>query len=69
MRQNLRIEEAYLKFISTHATGPRHGDRVHIPPDITRELAMRSWVVMNRFLEFKKRGGAPLPASEFPMLS
>ncbi|HLN27507.1 MAG TPA: hypothetical protein VK395_07160 [Gemmataceae bacterium] len=69
MQQNLRIEEAYLKFISTHATGPRHGDRSHIPPDITRELAMRSWVVMNRFLEFKKRGGAPLPASEFPMLS
>jgi hypothetical protein len=28
----------------------------------------RSWIVMNRFLEFKKRGDEALPLSDFPLL-
>lgn len=32
------------------------------------ETINRSWIVMNRFLEYKKRGDKPLPLDNFPLL-
>ncbi len=69
LRNNLRIDKDYLMFITSHSTGPRHGDPQHIPGSTTTEVAKRSWIVMNRFLEFRKRGNVPLPISEFPLLA
>lgn len=69
LRQNLNVEQNYLSFITDQSKGPRHGDRTHIPADPLNETLKRSWIVMNRFLEFRKRGDQPLPLVEFPFLT
>lgn len=68
MRDNLRIDINYLNFITKESTGPRHGIRSGITPLSFQETIRRSWIVMNRFLEFKKRGGRQLPPADFPVL-
>jgi hypothetical protein len=66
----LRLERSYLTNVMAHSTGPRHGDPAHIPGAVTRDVAKRAWIVMDRYLEFRKRGGnSPLPISDFPVLS
>lgn len=67
-RKNLQCSEDYLQLVTDQSTGPRHGDRSFISGDITTEIQRRTWTIMNRFLEFKKRGNQPLPESEFPLL-
>jgi hypothetical protein len=52
--------------IATAAKGPRHGDVTTTTFSANRETIRRSWIVMNRFLEFKKRGNQRLSLSEFP---
>jgi hypothetical protein len=69
LRQSLNVDEAYLSLITDTSTAPRHGDRTFIPGTIVTEVADRSWIVMNRFLEFRKRGNQPLPLAEFPLLA
>ncbi len=69
MRQNLQIDRAYLDFITDLSKGPRHGDPQFIPGDPVTEAVSRVWVVMNRYLEYRKRGSAPLTATEFPLLT
>jgi hypothetical protein len=68
MRDALRVDEAYLKYITDSSKDVRHGKGVRIEGDVTTEVAQRAWSVMNRFLEYRKRGSAPLPAVEFPIL-
>jgi hypothetical protein len=69
MRQNLQIDRTYLKFITDLSTGPRHGDPQYIPGGPVTEAVKRAWVVMNRYLEYRKRGSVPLTAPEFPLLT
>lgn len=69
MRENLNLSQEYLEFITDQSKGPRHGYMKDIPFTAINETLKRAWVVMNRFLEFKKRGDARLPSSEFPILS
>jgi hypothetical protein len=69
LQDSLNITRSYREFITTTSTGPRHGDRTDIPRDTSQEVIERSWVIMNRFLEYRKRGNVPLPISEFPLLS
>lgn len=65
----LRVEQSYMEIIKKSSIGPRHGDPVHIPGAITADLSMRAWTIMNRYLEFRKRGAKrALPVSEFPVL-
>jgi hypothetical protein len=67
--RNLQLERSYIEPITDTSTGPRHGDPEHIPGQITTDVATRAWTIMNRYLEFKKRGGdGPLASSEFPIL-
>jgi hypothetical protein len=68
MQRVLRADQAYLKFISDHSEHPRHGARAPISGPITMEILERTWTVMNRFLEFRKRGSQPLSPSNFPLL-
>jgi hypothetical protein len=68
MRENLNIDQKYLEFITDESKGPRHGDVKRTTFQATRETLKRSWVVMNRFLEFKKRRSQRLPLAEFPLL-
>jgi hypothetical protein len=68
MRQNLNISLEYLSFITNVSTGPRHGVRVGTTQIDFQETIKRAWTVMNRFLEYKKRGDQPLPLTDFPLL-
>jgi len=65
----LNISRDYQQWISEQAKGPRHGDPAFVPGDVTVEITHRTWVVMNRFLEYRKRGNQPLTAPDFPLLS
>jgi len=64
----IQADEKYLAFISEHSKNPRHGEHTRIDGRTTIEIAKRTWVIMNRFLEFRKRGNQPLPLAEFPLL-
>ena len=68
MQTGLNLDAAYLKLITDQSVGPRHGDHQYVLGTMTREIATRSWTVMNRFLEYLKRGRAALPPDEFPLL-
>ncbi len=68
LQEAIRADAAYLKFISDNSTKPRHGDRTMSNDAITAEAIKRSWIIMNRFLIYRKRGSYPLPAVEFPIL-
>jgi hypothetical protein len=69
MHEALRLDPAYLKFITHHSKGPRHGDRIALSGDVTTELVTRSWTAMNRFLAYRRSGSIPLPLNEFPVLT
>lgn len=55
LRAALRVEESYLRFVTDQSAPPRHGDPAHIPGTITSEVAARAWIVLNRYLEYRKR--------------
>jgi hypothetical protein len=67
-RENLKISKDYLRLITDNSQSGRHGEGKFIPGPITTEIIRRSWIIMNRFLEFRKRNSQPLQESEFPML-
>jgi hypothetical protein len=67
-RETLNFDEAYTTFISEHSKKPRHGELVRIERDATTEILRRTWAIMNRLLEYRKRGNQPLPLAEFPVL-
>jgi hypothetical protein len=68
MRDNLNLSQAFLEFITENSKGPRHGDVTGTTVIDLNEIIRRSWIVMNRFLEFKKRGDQRLPLADFPLL-
>jgi hypothetical protein len=68
MRDTLHVSEEYLKFITDHSTGPRHGRPGHTPGSVTMEITRRAWILMNRYFEYRKRGSKPLSTSDFPLL-
>jgi hypothetical protein len=69
LRGTLHLGEEYLKLITDQSTSPRHGGSDRPDGSINTVLVMRCWTIMNRFLEFRKRGNKALPMSEFPLLS
>jgi hypothetical protein len=69
MRDSLNIDQGYLEFITNQSKGPGHGDRRSVTYPSFQETIKRSWIVMNRFLEFRKRGNQRLPLGEFPPLT
>ena len=68
-REMLRLERQYVDFVMQASEGPRHGDRTFVPGNLSMIVTVRTWRIMNRFLEFRKRGNQPLPESEFPWLA
>jgi hypothetical protein len=68
MNEILRIDRNYLDLITSQSIGPRHADPAHVTGAICREITIRSWTIMNRYFEYRKRGSQPLPESEFPVL-
>jgi len=68
MHKALNTSVSYVKLITDNSKKWRHGNRVFIGGEITTEVGIRSWIIMNRFLEYLKRGKIPLPIHEFPLL-
>jgi hypothetical protein len=69
LQQLLRISRPFMEFVSIQSTKPRHGDRITaVPEETVTEIARRTWQIVNRFIEFRKRGSQPLSESEFPEL-
>ena len=69
LRNTLNLSRDYLELITDTSAAPRHGDRTHIPGATVMEVSKRSWIIMDRFLHFRKRGNQPLPVADFPELS
>jgi len=69
MQTALNISQPYQQWVTDLSANPRHADRSHITGVDTTEALTRTWRVMNRFLEYKKRGNAPLTAPDFPVLN
>jgi len=68
IREALNVSEPYLKFITEASTRPRHGHLAEIlrPDPKHIEVRKRAWIVMHRFLEYRRRGSSgPLPLAEF----
>jgi hypothetical protein len=69
-KKNLRLETSYIEPITNLATGPRHGDHIHIPGREIKDIQQRAWIIMNRYFEFCKLGRKdPLPLDRFPVLT
>jgi hypothetical protein len=69
MHNKLRVTDKYLRFITDSSKLERHGKRHDLDSMTATEIAVRSWTVMNRYIEFKKRGGVqPLPEEKFSIL-
>ena len=69
MRNALQLDRSFLQPITDTSTAPRHGDRNFIPGTTVTEIVRRSWIIMDRFLEYQKRGNISLPATDFPLLA
>jgi len=69
LRDSLRIERSYLDYICNASKSHRHGHLEYVDGAIMTELRKRSWIVMDRFLEYKLRGSVALPLSDFPRLA
>jgi hypothetical protein len=65
LRQALNLSTSYLMGITEESKGPRHGSHFERQVLSDGEIQIRAWTVMNRFLEYRKRGAVPLPVSEF----
>ncbi|MXN64452.1 hypothetical protein GR183_06010 [Stappia sp. GBMRC 2046] len=70
MRDKLNIERKYLQYITDTSRQPRHGNRGATDGMIQMEVTQRAWRIMDRYLEFMKRGGEDaLPRDVFEALA
>jgi hypothetical protein len=68
MHRALNVARPYQEWISKQSTGSRHGDSTFVPGDICSESLRRTWAIMNRCIEYRKRGNKPLTPPDFPQL-
>ena len=66
MGEALHASKSYVEPISLLSHGPRHGELTQPPGSDQLEVRRKAWVLMYRFLEYRKRGS--LTNSDFPML-
>ena len=65
-REAMRVDRAYLQFLTDAATAPRHGNRVYVSGSDNKELATRAWTLLDRFVIHRLSGA--LDPEEFPFL-
>jgi len=66
----LRIEKDYINEISQDSAKPRHGERfLANGNDHAREMAARTWKIVNRLIFYLENGCSSLSEAEFPLLS
>ena len=69
MRSALNVDKAYLTLITESSTNARHGRAERRGGLLVNEIVLRSWTVMNRFMEYRKRGNVPLESKDFCQLN
>ena len=69
LQEALRVDKAYLKFITDHSRAPRHGHDFTHTRDINLTVIERCWTIIDRSIEYVRRNRQPLPAEEFPLLT
>lgn len=68
VRETLNVSETYLRSITSVSQAPRHGDRTSMEYSLLSEITNKSWTLMRRFFELKRRNLMRLPLEEFPLL-
>jgi hypothetical protein len=68
MQQALNISREFQEKISQESRGNRHGDSEAVPGPLVTKTVERTWAVMNRFIEYRRRGNVALKEPEFPLL-
>ena len=68
LQKALNADVSYMNYITQRSVEPRHGDRSIPPLDQTDEIQTRTWSIMNRYLEYRKRGRQALDLIYFPLL-
>jgi hypothetical protein len=68
LRENLQISKSYMQRIMRHSPSADKGEAARMSGAGPTDVVHGAWNVMNRLLEYLKRGGQPLPLSEFPLL-
>ena len=68
LREKLQISKTYMQKIMRPSQVARNGNDGQGSDGGATDIIHRAWIVMNRFFEYRKRGGQPLPLSEFPLL-
>jgi hypothetical protein len=68
MREALRLDEQYLRYVTDVSKGPRHGRPGYTTGNQTTEATRRCWTVVNRYFEYLKRGKQTLDSAPFPLL-
>jgi hypothetical protein len=66
LREQLRVEEAYVRSLSNVSKSSRHGDRVEVNASTNNETAHRAWALMGRFLRMRIEG--TLDPVRYPIL-
>jgi hypothetical protein len=69
MQTALRVDKAYLQFVTDHSVAPRHGQDFTHTAEVNQKVIERCWTIIDRAIIFVKRGRQPLPAEEFPLLT
>ena len=68
-REKLNLKKEYTQFITKTSEGPRHGDYGDTSlNENSLESMQRAWIIMGRFIEFRKGNNQPLSLESFPML-
>jgi hypothetical protein len=68
MHKSLNCTDRYLRLITDTSRDHRHGYYTPVTNLTAEEVRNRAWTIMNRFLEYRKRGNQPLPITDFPLL-
>lgn len=66
LRTALNLSKPYLSMVSAKSVSSRHGNHDATTRDEMDEITKRGWMVMNRFIELRKRALQSLPLDEFP---
>jgi hypothetical protein len=69
LRDSLQIDRSYLDYICNASKPHRHGQLEYVDSAKMTELRRRSWIIMDRFLEYRLRDSVALPQNEFPILA
>jgi hypothetical protein len=68
LHDRLNLSAPYLRLITDQSAPHRHGDYTEVDQQTGNTIRERTWITMNRFLEYRKRGNQPLLLAEFPLL-